>query len=57
MGISTEKQKSHFNRQGISLTVLHTLLGIFSWLIGFFRLTDEERLEAGIDVGSKERDG
>jgi len=39
------------------MVVLRTLLGIVRWLIGFFALTEEERVMAGIHVGGEGRDG
>ena len=56
MDISTDKYKSDSKRPGLFLAVLHTLGGIVQGLIGFFTLTEEERLEAGIFVGSEWRD-
>jgi hypothetical protein len=37
--------------------MLQTIRGFIGWLIGFFTLTEEERLEAGVFVGNRWRDG
>jgi hypothetical protein len=58
MDISTDKYKSNINhRSGLFSTVLHTLLGILRWLLGFFTLTEEDRLNAGIYSDGDGRDG
>ena len=56
MDISTDKYKSEGKRLGLFLAVLHTLGGIVRGLIGFFTLTEEERLEAGVVIGNQWRD-
>jgi hypothetical protein len=48
MNISTNKDKLGVNRQNPSSAVIHNMLGIIRWLIGFFALTEEDRLKAGI---------
>jgi len=55
--IESDKYISNVNQPGPSSAVLHTVLGIVKWLIGFFTLTEEDRLTAGIHVGGEERDG
>ncbi len=57
MTISADRYKSDVNRPGPFLAVLHTVLGITRWLIGFFTLTEADQMKAGIYVGSEERDG
>lgn len=51
MDILSNKNISNDNRQGPFLAVLHTGLGIVRLLIGFFTLTQEDRLIAGIYDG------
>ena len=53
MVISADKYKSDGNRPGPFSAVLHTVLGIAGWLIGFFTLTEVDRLKAGIYVGGE----
>jgi hypothetical protein len=53
MDISADKYKSDGNRAGPFLAVLQTVRGIAGWLIGFFTLTEADRLKAGIYVGGK----
>ena len=55
--IESDKYISNVNQPGPSSAVLHTVLGIVKWLIGFFTLTEEDRLTAGIHVGGQGRDG
>jgi hypothetical protein len=57
MDISADKYKSDSKHSGLFLAVLHTLRGIVRGLIGFFTLTEEERLKAGVYVSSKWCDG
>ena len=55
--IESDKYISNVNQPGPFSTVLHTVLGIVRRLIGFFTLTEEDRLTAGIHVGGEGRDG
>jgi hypothetical protein len=58
MDLSTDKSKPYYGRRsGPFVAVLQTIKGITRRLIGFFVLTDKERLKAGIDTGGKYRDG
>lgn len=56
MEISTEEYKSDKTRLVHFSAVMQTVKGIFRRLAGFFTLTEEERLQAGIQVGSQGRD-
>jgi hypothetical protein len=56
MDISADNYKSDINRPNNFSTVLQTLLGTVRWLGGFFTLTEEDRILAGIYLGSEERD-
>jgi uncharacterized membrane protein (UPF0136 family) len=49
MDISADKSKSDVNRSEPFFAVLQTI----GWLIGFFTLTEEERLEAGVFIGNQ----
>ena len=55
MDISADKYKLNSNRPGPFLAVLQTIRGFIGGLIGFFTLTEEEYLEAGVIVGSEWR--
>ena len=57
MNISADKSKSEGNRSGPFLALLQIIWGSIGGLIGFFTLTEKERLEAGVIVGNKWRDG
>jgi len=57
MDISVDKYKSNINRPWQFSAVLHTLLGIVRWLIGFYTLTKEDRWAAGIYLGGEGREG
>ncbi len=57
MDTQPDKYISNIDRPGTFSAILHSVLGIVRWLIGFFTLTKEERLAAGIYFGSEERDG
>ncbi|MBN2500021.1 MAG: hypothetical protein JXB38_04580 [Anaerolineales bacterium] len=57
MDISADKYESEGNNLGLFLAVLHTLSGIIREMIGFFTLTEGERLEAGVVIGNQWRDG
>jgi hypothetical protein len=56
MDIFAGKYKSDKNRLAPLSAVFHAGLGIVRWLIGFFRLTEEDRLKAGVYSGGEERD-
>jgi hypothetical protein len=55
--IESDNYISSANQPGPFSAVLHTVLGIVRWLIGFFTLTEEDRLAAGIHVGGEGGDG
>jgi len=57
MDVSADKYKLDGNRLGPFSAVLITLLGIVRWPIRFFKLTEADRLKAGIYVGGEGRDG
>ena len=54
--IESDKYISNLNQPGPFSAVLRAVMGILRWLIGFFTLTEEDRLTAGIYVGGEERD-
>ena len=56
MDISADKSKSDSERSRPLFAVLQTIRGFIGGLIGFFTLTEEERLEAGVMVGNQSRD-
>jgi hypothetical protein len=56
MDISAEKYKPDKNQLVLFSAVMQTVKGIFRRLTGFFTLTEEEKLQAGIQVGSQGRD-
>ena len=56
MDISADKSKSDSKRSRPFLAVLQTIRGFIGGLIGFFTLTEEERLEAGVIVSKQWRD-
>lgn len=56
MDASTYTYKPETNRPGHLSVLYHTLLGMFRRLIGFFTLTEEDRLKAGIYVRGERRD-
>ena len=56
MDTSAYRNKSDMNRPDPLLTVLQTLLGLVRQAIGFFVLTEAEKLKAGIYTGSQGRD-
>jgi hypothetical protein len=56
MNFSTKKYKPTINRLGHILAILPKALGIARRLIEFFKLTEEERLMAGIYRGGEGRD-
>ena len=53
----SDNYMSNVNRPGPFAAVLHTVLGIVRRPIGFFKLTEEDRLKAGIFLGAKGPDG
>jgi hypothetical protein len=46
----SEKFKLDIDRQNPLSGVMMFARGILSWLIGFFTLTPEDRMKAGIDI-------
>jgi hypothetical protein len=56
MDISTDQYKSDGNRAGPFLAVLRTVGSLVRRLTGFFMLTEEDRLKAGIYLGGEGRD-
>jgi hypothetical protein len=56
MDISADKSKPDSKRSWSFLAVLQTIRGFTEGLIGFFTLTEEERLEAGVIIGNQRRD-
>ena len=56
MDISADKSKSDSKWPRPFLAGWQTLKGFIGGLIGFFTLTEEERLEAGVIVGNQRRD-
>lgn len=57
MDFSVEKYKPYINRLGHIMAIFPKALGIARRLIEFFKLTDEERLMAGIYRGGEGREG
>lgn len=55
MEISVEEIKPDVNRSGLLSTVLQVAHCIANWLIGFFMLSKEEQLQAGIDFSGEGR--
>lgn len=56
MDISSDEYKSDKTQLVHFSAMMQTVKRIFRRLIGFFILTEEERLQAGIQVGSQGRD-
>ena len=56
MDISADKYKSDGNQSNPIFAVMRTIQGLIRGLIGFFTLTDEERLKAGVFRGGGGRD-
>lgn len=56
MDISADKSKSDSKRSSLFSALLQTLRSFIGRLIGFFTLTEEERLEAGVMVGNQWHD-
>lgn len=57
MTTESDNYISNVNQPAPLSAVLHTVLGIVRWLIGFFTLSEEDRLAAGIRMGGEGRDG
>ena len=56
MDTSAEKYASDDNRTEPFVNVLKTVRGFFRRMIGFFMLSEEDQLKAGIHVGGEGRD-
>jgi hypothetical protein len=56
LDISSDGHDSQANRPGALLALVQTVRAMAGWLIGFFALTDAERLYGGIYLGGMERD-
>lgn len=56
MDISADKYKSDGDRTNALSVVWQAVLAMVRRLVGFFTLTEEDRLQAGIYVGGKGRD-
>jgi hypothetical protein len=56
MEISADKYKSDGNQSNPFFGVMRTIQGFVRRLIGFFTLTEEERLKAGVFRGGGGRD-
>jgi hypothetical protein len=56
MDTSADRNRLDMNRTDPLLAVLHTLLGLVRRAIGFFVLTEEDKLKAGIYTSSQGRD-
>jgi hypothetical protein len=56
MDISADKSKSDSKWSRPFIAVLQTIRGFIAGLIGFFTLTEEERLEAGVVMDNLRRD-
>jgi hypothetical protein len=56
MEISVENTEPETNRPGPLLAVLHKALGVVTWLDWFFTVTDEDRLQAGVNENGEGRD-
>ena len=54
MDISADKYQSDGKRPGPFLAVLQAVQAFARWLIGFFTLSEEERLKAGIYFGGED---
>lgn len=57
MDTLSDKYDSNSYRPNPFSIVLNTILGFVRWLAGFFMLTEEDKLAAGISVDGKDRDG
>jgi len=56
MDISAKKNELDASRPGQFLATWMTFRGMVGKLIGFFRITDDERLKAGVYVRGEGRD-
>lgn len=56
MGILADKYNSYVNRSGAFSAVLQAVGGFVRRMVGFFVLTEEDRLKAGIYVSGQKRD-
>lgn len=57
MGILSGKSSSNDNQTSPIAVVVHKLQDIVRWLNGFFTLSEEDRVKAGIYHGGEGRDG
>lgn len=57
MNILFVKYKMNGKRSGDSSIILKTVLNIARWLAGFFALSEEDRVKAGIYKGGVGRSG
>jgi hypothetical protein len=57
MDITSDKYRSDGNRLGLFAAVWKGMLDIVRRVSGFFALTEEDRLKAGIYVGGEGREG
>jgi hypothetical protein len=56
MDMSVEETRADINRPDPFLTVLEVFRAVVRKLTGFFVLSEEERSQAGIDLGGEGRD-
>lgn len=56
MEILADKYEADLERTEPFPAVLNAVPGIVKWLIGFFTLTEEDRLKVGIYFGGEGRD-
>jgi hypothetical protein len=56
MDISGDEYKSDIHQPGSFFVVLQNARGFINRLLGYFTLTEEDRLEAGIDLNSEGRE-
>jgi len=52
----TDNHLSNINRPGLFSAVLLTVQGIVRSLVGFFKLTEQDQLKAGIHLSGKGHD-
>lgn len=57
MDFSDDQPKPDRKRSRSFLALLLTVRGFIEGLIGFFTLTEEERIEAGVVIGNQRRGG
>ena len=55
IGFLSEKTILNVNRRGSISAILQPVLGIARWLVGFFIITQEDRLAAGIFLDGEGR--